>query len=77
MLKMTDFEVVLEGFLIPVPDGANEDDDEDEELEALASFTGQFLQDCSDKPCPDDVLPQPGLQDDPEDGGDEEDESED
>ena len=40
MLPTTDSEVVLEGLLVPVPDGANEDDDEDEELEALTSFTG-------------------------------------
>ena len=74
---MTNFEILLEGFLVPVPDGANQDDDEDEELEALTSFTGQFLQNGSEKPCPDDVLPEPGLQDDTEDGGEEEDERED
>ena len=77
MLHTTDFKIILKGFLVPVPDGPDEDDDEDEELEALTSFAGQFLQNCSNKPCPDDVLPQPGLQDDPEDGGDEEDERED
>ena len=77
MLQMPGIKVLLKGILVPVPDGANQDDDEDEELEALTSFPRQFFQNRSDKPCPEDELPQLGLQDDPEDGGDEEEESED
>ena len=77
MLPETESKVVLEYLLVPVPDGANEDDDEDEQLQALTSFTGQFFQNCTHEPGPDDVLPQPGVQEDSEDGCEEEDERED
>ena len=32
---MTYFKIILKGSLVPVPDGADEDDNEDEELEGL------------------------------------------
>ena len=44
VIQMPSIKVLLKGILVPVPDGANEDDDEDEELEALTSFPGQFFQ---------------------------------